>query len=75
MIPRLLLGPGEAFYCVKFVMYFIKANKLNSNKAVKIVWTMIEIVMSYLPCCTFKESLECLSVFLSELLGIFSNWN
>lgn len=31
--------------------------------------------MNYLPYATEREASNCLAVFLSEILGIFTNWN
>ena len=31
--------------------------------------------MNYLPYATEREATKCLAIFLSEILGIFINWN
>lgn len=36
---------------------------------------IIELVMNYLPFSTKREAQNCLATFLSEILGIFTNWN
>lgn len=70
----MLLEPNDALYCVKFILFMIRSNELNSNKSVKLITEILEVITPYLACCTYKETLECLSVFVSELLNIFSNW-
>lgn len=71
----MLLDSSEALYCMKFTVEVIKANKLSSSKSIKLLTFIIEYVMNYLPYATEREATKCLAIFLSEILGIFINWN
>lgn len=53
---------------------FVKANQLNSNRSVKFINFLLENVISYLSFATYRESV-CITIFVSELLGVFANWN
>jgi hypothetical protein len=60
---------------MKFTIVLIKANKMSSSKSIKMLTYVIEFVMNYLPYSTKREAQNCLATFLSEILGIFINWN
>ena len=71
----MLLDPAEALYCTKFTLEVIKYNKLGTTKTMKLITYITEYVMNYMPYATRRESSFCLAIFLSEILGIFINWN
>ena len=71
----MMLDRSEALYCARFVFEMIKANRMTSTKTIKLLTFLIEYVMVYLPYTTQREANTCLSVFLSEVLGIFNHWN
>lgn len=75
LLPRMLLDPSEALYCTKFTLEIIKCNKLSSSKSIKLLTYITGYVMHYIPFATKRESSFCLAIFLSEILGIFSNWD
>jgi hypothetical protein len=53
----------------------IKVNKMAATKSIRLLTFLIEYVMSYLPFTTQREAANCISIFLSEILAIFNNWN
>ena len=53
----------------------IKANNMPATKSIRLINFIIEYVMNYLPFTTHREANSCISVFLSEILSIFINWN
>lgn len=71
----MMLDRAEAFYCVKFTIEMIKVNKMAATKSIRLLTFLIEYVMSYLPFTTQREAANCISIFLSEILAIFNNWN
>lgn len=70
-----MLDRAEAYYCVKFTIEMIKVNKMVATKSIRLLTYLIEYVMSYLPFTTEREAANCISIFLSEILSIFTNWN
>lgn len=71
----MMLDRAEALYCVKFTTALIRANNMPATKSIRLVTFVIEYVMNYLPYTTHREANACLSVFLSEILTVFINWN
>jgi hypothetical protein len=71
----MMLDRAEALYCVKFTIEMIKANKMPGTKSIRLLTFLMEYIMNYLPFTTHREASNCLSVFLAEILSIFTNWS
>lgn len=71
----MLIDPSEAVFCYRHFLRTIKENKFPSNKALIMIFNMIEASIDYIQFSTEKEASRCVPMFTGNLLKLFKDWN
>lgn len=75
ILPRMLNSPSDALYCSRFTRKCIHENGISSNRAIKLVFSLIEGAVDFVKYSTEREVTRCIPVFVNDMLKGFKYWN